>query len=744
MKQILTIVVVVFTVVSLIAITFTLNQVNQESTRLENDIQYRSSLLADGLKESVEPNFINKSDAYLQTLVKRYANRQRIAGLAIVDNTGNIVAVSSSLPKELSQPQQIATDVMDSDKADGDFVTFNGKKLYVYAQPLHDKKSVVGALLVVQNAQYIDGRLLEIWTNNALRIIIQALLLSVAILLILRWIISKPIQKLVESLQSTRLNSNNHNNQTFTQNPLFNPLLKEVAHMQQSLIQARIAASEEAEASLEKLDSPWTAERLKHFVKDLIKNRQIVVVSNREPYIHIKNGNKITYYFPASGVVTATDLLMQSTGGIWIANGSGEEDKAVVDSNDHVQVPPDDPKYTLRRVWLTEEETHGYYEGFSNECLWPLTHSAHVRPTFRKEDWEQYRQVNEKFAEVVLSEIKNLKKPIILVQDFHLALVPSIIKKTRPDATIGMFWHEPWVSAETFSIFPWKKEFLDGMLGADLLGFHTQLHCNNFIGTVGHELESLIDYEQYSVTRDGHTTAIKPFPVSIAFSNGNHQAITEDEREKQEKILKDLNIHTKYIALGVERLDYIKGILERLKALEILLRNNPSLREKLTFIQIAAPTKKNVKKYREFDAEVAKEVNRINNLYQTRNWKPIVLLKKTYAHEELIQFYKLADVLLVTSLHDGMNLVAKEFVAARDDEKGVLVLSQFAGASHELKDALIINPYNADTTAEAIFTALQMSEFEQIKRMKKMRTAVKNYNIYRWSAEFLKTLVSLG
>ena len=318
MKQILTIVVVVFTVVSLIAITFTLNQVNQESTRLENDIQYRSSLLADGLKESVEPNFINKSDAYLQTLVKRYANRQRIAGLAIVDNTGNIVAVSSSLPKELSQPQQIATDVMDSDKADGDFVTFNGKKLYVYAQPLHDKKSVVGALLVVQNAQYIDGRLLEIWTNNALRIIIQALLLSVAILLILRWIISKPIQKLVESLQSTRLNSNNHNNQTFTQNPLFNPLLKEVAHMQQSLIQARIAASEEAKASLEKLDSPWTAERLKHFVKDLIKNRQIVVVSNREPYIHIKNGNKITYYFPASGVVTATDLLMQSTGGIWI------------------------------------------------------------------------------------------------------------------------------------------------------------------------------------------------------------------------------------------------------------------------------------------------------------------------------------------------------------------------------------------------------------------------------------------
>ncbi|MDP3940939.1 MAG: trehalose-6-phosphate synthase [bacterium] len=744
MKQILTIVAVVFAVVSLIAITFTLNQVNQESTRLENDIQYRSSLLADGLKESVEPNFINKSDSYLQTLVERYANRQRIAGLAIVDNAGNIVAVSSSLPKELSQPQQIATNVMDSDEADGDFVTFNGKKLYVYAQPLHDNKSVVGALLIVQNAQYIDGRLLEIWTNNALRIIIQALLLSVAILLILKWIISKPIQKLVESLQSTRLNSNNHQNQTLTQNPLFNPLLKEVTHMQQSLIQARIAASEEAKASLEKLDSPWTAERLKHFVKDLIKNRQIVVVSNREPYIHKKNGNKITYYFPASGVVTATDLFMQATGGIWIANGSGDEDKAVVDNNDHIQVPPDDPKYTLRRVWLTEEEIHGYYEGFSNECLWPLTHSAHVRPTFRKEDWEQYKEVNEKFAAVVLSEIKNLKKPIILVQDFHPALVPNIIKKARPDAIIGMFWHEPWVSAETFSIFPWKKEFLDCMLGADLLGFHTQLHCNNFIGTVGHELESLIDYEQYSVTRDGYTTVIKPFPVSIAFSNGNHQATTEDEREKQEKILKDLNIHTKYIALGVERLDYIKGILERLKALEILLRNNPSLREEFTFIQIAAPTKSNVKKYREFDAEVAKEVNRINNLYQTRNWKPIVLLKKTYAHEELIRFYKLANVLLVTSLHDGMNLVAKEFVAARDDEKGVLVLSQFAGASRELKDALIVNPYNADTTAEAIFTALQMSEFDQTKRMKKMRTVVRNYNIFRWSAEFLKTLVSLG
>lgn len=743
MKHILTIFAVVFAVISLIAVAFTLNQVNQESTRLENDIQYRSSLLADGLKESVEPNFINKSDAYLQTLVEKYANRQRIAGIAVVDNTGNIIAVSSSLPKEMSQPDQIATNVMDADKADGDFVTFNKKKFYVYAQPLHDKKSVVGALLVIQNASYIDSRIFDIWTGNFLRIIAQALLISFAILLILRWLIYKPIQSLVESLQQERLTSGKKPSNFTSHNPLFRPLLKEFSHIQQNLIQARLAASEEAKATLEKLDSPWTAERLKQFTKDLFKNRTIITVSNSEPYVHTKTGNDISYHVPATGLITAIEPVMQACGGLWIARGGGNADKLVVDESNKIQVPPDDPKYTLKRVWLTDAELEGFLYGISNQALYPLFHMAHTRPVFKATDWEEYKRVNEKFATAILTEIKHQKKPIIFIQDFQFTLLPKMIKEKRPDATIGYFWHIPWVSAESFSICPWKKEIVDGMLGADLIGFHTQLHCNNFIETVGREVEALIDYEQSTITKNAHTSLIKPFPISIAFSNGEKDTTDYKEQPQTKELLKSIGVNTKYIGIGADRLDYIKGVLDRFIGIEIFFDMYPSFKEQLTFIQISSPSETKSKKYLDFVDSVEREAERINAKFRTKNWKPIVFMPKHHSHKQLTQYYKVSDFCLVTSLHDGMNLVCKEYVASRNDEKGVLILSQFAGAAKELKDALIVNPYNGKQTAEAIHTALEMSEAEQAKRMKKMRNVVKNYNIYRWSAEFMKTLMSL-
>lgn len=743
MKQILTVLFVVFAVISLIAVAFTLTQVNQETTRLENDIQYRSSLLADGLKDSVEPNFINKSDPYLQKLVQRYANRQRIAGLAVVDNTGKIVAVSSSLPKEMSQPDQIATNVMDADKADGDFVTFNGKKLYVYAQPLHDKKSVVGALLVVQNAGYIDSRIFDIWTGNFFRIIAQVLLISLAILLFLRWLIYKPIQNLVESLQQERLAKGGRHADFSSHNPLFRPILKEFSQIQQNLLQARLAASEEAKASLEKLDSPWTAERLKQFTKDLFKNRTIIAVSSLEPYVHNKIGNTIDYHVPASGLITAIEPVMQACGGVWVARGSGNADKLVVDENDTIQVPPEEPKYTLKRIWLTEKEIQGFSYGFSDQAMYPLFHMAHTRPVFRSEDWEEYKSVNKKFAASILSEIKHMKKPIIFIQDFQFTLLPRLLKEKRPDATIGLFWHIPWVSAESFSICPWKKEIIDGMLGADLIGFHTQLHCNNFIESVGRELEALIDFEQSTITRNAHVSLIKTFPISIAFSSG--EKVDTDFRQSHEskELLHALGIHTKYIGIGADRLDYIKGVLDRFTGIDIFLDTYPEYREQITFLQISAPSDSKSEQYINFVTTVEKEVERINAKYKSKNWKPIIFLPKHHSHQQLVQLYKLSNFCLVTSLHDGMNLVCKEYVAARNDEKGVLILSQFAGAAKELKDAIIINPYNGKQTAQAIYTALTMSVGEQAKRMKKMRSVVRNYNIYRWSAEFIKTLMSL-
>lgn len=638
--------------------------------------------------------------------------------------------------------KKIAANAMDEDKPNGDFVRFKNSKTYLLAITLHENKSVVGSLMIVQNAGYIDDRLIEIWRNNLIRLFLQIFLLTFATFLVIRWLIFEPVRNLAESLKSVRTGSNRSD--LPTSSLFFQPLTREITNIKRSLLEARFAASEEARSNLEKLDSPWTAQRLKEFVKETLKDRTIVVVSNREPYIHIKIGNKTNYYVPASGMATAIEPIMQACGGTWIAHGSGDADRLVVDRHDKLQVPPEEPKYTLRRVWLTEEEEKGHYYGFSNEGLWALFHIAHTRPIFRKEDWEQFKKVNGKFAAIVLSEIRKLHRPIILIQDFHFALLPRMIKKSRPDATIGLFWHVPWVSSEAFSICPWKKEILDGMLGADLIGFHTQLHCNNFIETVGRELESLIDFEQFTVTREEHMSMVKPFPISISFSNGNgYGSQDKKENDNRNKLIKNLGIESKYIGVGVDRLDYTKGILERLKAVEIFLTKYPSFLSRFVFIQVAAPSRSKIKKYREFAQEVEKEVERINALFKAKNWKPIILIERHHSHEEINQFYKIADFCLVTSLHDGMNLVAKEFVAARNDEKGVLILSQFTGASRELKDALIINPYNGEQTSEAIHTALKMTLSEQTKHMKKLREVVRSHNVYRWSAEFLKTMVNL-
>ncbi len=745
MKQILAGIFAIAIIVSLIAISFTFNQVSNEQERLENDIQYRSYLLTNGLKESVEPNFINKSNSYLQDIVNRFADNKRIAGLAVVDNNGSIVAVSSNLPKQIPQVKKLATEALDSDKDSSDFASFGNNKVYIYVSPLHDKKSVVGALAIVQSADYLDARLLEIWKNNLLRLFIQIFLISVSVILIIRWIILAPIRNLVESLKLSRKGIGDYSNNKILNNPIFKPLMQEVGSIQNSLIEARIAASEEARIQLEKLDSPWTAERLKVFVKDILGDKKIFVVSNREPYIHTKNGNKIEHHFPASGMVTALEPIMQATGGMWIAHGSGSADKLVVDKNDKLRVPPDEPKYTLKRVWLTADEEKGYYEGFSNEGIWPLCHMTHTRPIFRKENWDEYVKVNEKFAESLLKEIKNEKDPIIFIQDFHFMLLPRLIKDKRPDATIGMFWHIPWPNAENFSICPWRKEMLDGMMGADILGFHTQLHCNNFITTVSRELEALVDMEQFTVTKNNHATYVKPFPISIAFTKSSvSKGRVEEEAEKSKKILKNLGIKTKYLGVGVDRLDYTKGILERLKAVELFLIKYPSFIGEFTFLQISAPSRTTVKEYQDFYIKVQAETERINNLYKKNGWKPIIFLNQYHAHNYIYSIYRASDFCLVTSLHDGMNLVAKEFVASRDDEKGVLILSQFAGASRELHDALIINPYNGEQTADAIYTALTMKPTEQKRRMQRMRDIVKSHNVYRWSAEFIKTMVDLG
>ena len=404
-------------------------------------------------------------------------------------------------------------------------------------------------------------------------------------------------------------------------------------------------------------------------------------------------------------------------------------------------VPPDHPQYTLRRVWLGKQEEDGFYLGFANEGLWPLCHIAHTRPVFRTEDWDHYRRVNQKFAAVLLDEMKGQEEPFVLVQDYHFALLPRMIKERRPDARIALFWHIPWPNPEAFGICPWQREVLDGMLGADLVGFHIQAHCNNFLETVDRTIESRIDWEHFAVNRSEHLTSVKPFPISVAFTRENavlrKTAISPSGRAD---LLRQLGVEATFLGLGVDRVDYTKGIPERFRGIERLLEQEPRYREKLTFVQIGAPSRTRIKRYQDLMTEVDEEAERINRRFRTGSWKPIVFLKKNHSHQEIQPFYREADFCLVTSLHDGMNLVAKEYIAARGDEQGALILSRFTGASHELADALVVNPYDTDELAQAIHTALCMPAGERKMRMQRMRAVVKEHNVYRWAGNLIDEL----
>lgn len=739
MKQLFSIIAGVVTVVSLVVLAFTYQQVHGEQVQLTADLRLRTALLADSLKEAIRPSYLKNATSTLQGVLDKFAGRERLLGLAVYDNHGNIFATSAEFPPEVTSRGEIPQQAMDADSVWADFLTSARGKIYAFATPLREDEKVIGALVVIQRADFIDHALAEIWRTNALRLLVQALLFSIAIVLILRWIIFRPILRMAESMRQTRIGRTGPSGDALPSHGFFRPIATEITKMSKSLLLARSVASEEARMRLEKLDSPWTAERLKEFIKAYLSDRKIYVVSNREPYIHTQEKNEIRYVVPASGMITALEPIMEACGGTWLAHGSGNADRMTVDRNDTIAVPPDEPRYTLKRIWLTEQEIQGHYVGFSNEALWPLCHVAHTRPIFRKEDWMEYRKVNGKFAQSLLNTIKGSSRPVILIQDFHFALLPEMIKKSRPDAEVGLFWHIPWPNVENFSICPWRTEILEGMLGADVLGFHTQQYCNNFFDTVAKEIEALTDLERFAISRQGHTTYIKPFPISVAFTNGEGNA-----PEQKSSILENLALPAKRIGIGVDRMDYTKGILEKFRAVEFFLDLHPTFCGEFTFIQIAPPTREGVEKYRQFSEEVTRESERINKKFERGGWQPIVLLNKHHTHEEIYPLYRAAKVCMVTSLSDGMNLVAKEFVAARRDDAGVLILSQFTGAARDLKGAITINPYSAEQTAEAIYLALTMPLAEQHRRMKKMRAAVKNYNIYRWAAELLKAVSSLG
>lgn len=730
-------------IVVLVAFSFSLWQARQEEARLENELDKRANIIADSLKLSVEPLLLSDDTKYLQRIVDRFSNREKLVGIAVHDIRENLILASTDLqPKLQENPKIIAPNIQEVERAGADYgesVNFGKQQLYTYSVPLLTNEKVSHVLTLFHDSSYIEDRVRRLWINSFWRAGIQAFLIAIVTALLVYLNIMTPIRRATEWIKKVRKGEVCEKFDLQGQQ-LLGPLANEITKMAKSLQMARLSAEEEARLR-HTTDSRWTPERLKEFVREKLQGKPLFVVSNREPYMHIRKGKEIECIVPASGLVTAIEPVLKACGGTWIAQGSGSADRETVDRDDKLKVPPEEPQYVLKRIWVDKKLEERFYSGFSNEGLWPLCHIAHTRPIFREEDWEAYETVNKKFATAALKEIEDVSEPNILIQDYHFALIPEMIKAKRPDARVAIFWHIPWPNPESFGICPWQREVLQGMLGADVIGFHTQFHCNNFIESVDRFLESRIDYEHFTVNREGHTAWIKPFPISIDFNSSNGGS--SEIKETKESFLKKHNIQAEYIGVGVDRLDYTKGIVERFRAVEHFLEKNPKYVGKFTFVELGAPSRTMIPKYKEFIDEVTQVTEKINGRFRTKNWQPILLLMKHHSHAEIFPFYKFSDVCLVTSLHDGMNLVAKEYISAKDNEQGVLILSQFTGASRELTDAFIVNPYDIGQTAEAIKQALEMPLSEQKERMQRMRQRLQAHNIYRWASELVKELAQV-
>ncbi len=490
----------------------------------------------------------------------------------------------------------------------------------------------------------------------------------------------------------------------------------------------------------ERHPTTWTRNALHELIRSEFRDVRVIAVSNREPYIHRRGPNGVECAQPASGLTTALDPIMRATGGVWVAHGSGDADRSAVDRRDHVAVPPEEPSYTLRRVWLDQTTERRYYYGLANEGLWPLCHVAFHRPVFRQEDWESYRRANRLFADAVLEEADG-EPAVVFIQDYHFALLPRLLKERNPNLTVAQFWHIPWPNRETFRVFPWKEELLDGLLGNDVLGFHLRYHCNNFLDTIDRGVESLVDMERSEVWRGGGLTRVRAFPISIDFEQHTLEADSPAVAIHMERWRKELGNGHQFLGIGVDRADYTKGIPDRLWAVDRLLESYPEYRGKLLFLQVAVPSRTQIGEYQRLNQEVEDICGEINRKWARGSWRPIRLCSRHLPQIELMALHRLSHFCMVTSLHDGMNLVAKEYAASRVDEDGVLVLSSFTGAARELSAALPINPFSVEDMAEALRTALVMPRDERARRMRALRAIVRQNNIYTWAGRVMGALL---
>ncbi len=713
-------------------------QVRREKLSLRRELSKRAEVLADSLQDKIEPLLQKHATGELQRLAQRFGNKEQLLGIAIYGSEGTTLALTSALSGRILTCPDAVVVATRQDEGVGQFLRLGGTPVHFYSLPLHDNGRVIGGLLIVHDVRHITAAQSRAWRDMSVRVLVQVCLVVLTTLIMFQRSVLKPIARTAAWMRELR-NGRTPSASGLSESDVLKPLANEAHSFARSLAEARASAEQEARLR-QAAESSWTAERLAVFLRTKLTGSRLLVISNREPYMHTRQGKGLQTVVPASGVVTALEPILRACDGTWVAHGSGDADSETVDTHSRLRVPPEDPRYTLRRVWLSKEEEERYYYGFSNEGLWPLCHIAHTRPTFRAADWNEYRRVNQKFAEAALEEMAGVEQPVVLVQDYHFALLPRLIKQQRPEARVGIFWHIPWPNPEAFGICPWQREVLEGLLGADLIGFHIQAHCDNFLETVDRVLESRIEWDHRNVNRADHTTLVRPFPISIVFSEPSERSERKTTHQHQAALLNELGIEALYLGVGVDRIDYTKGIVERLLGVERFLQKYPQYQGRFTFIQIGAPSRTRIKRYQDFVGEVEATAERINASLRAGRWQPIIFRKRHHSHTELDRFYRAADVCLVTSLHDGMNLVAKEYLAARHDEEGALLLSPFTGAAHELPDALIVNPYDTERLADTLFQALEMSPQERKARMCRMRKVVQQQNVYRWAGNLISEL----
>jgi alpha,alpha-trehalose-phosphate synthase [UDP-forming] len=484
----------------------------------------------------------------------------------------------------------------------------------------------------------------------------------------------------------------------------------------------------------------WTTRQLRRMIKNVVGDRLLIIASNREPYIHVYKEGKPEFIRPVGGAVTALDPVMRVCRGTWVAYGSGSADKDTVGVKNEVMVPPEKPKYTLRRIWLSKDEENGYYYGYSNKSIWPLFHMAYTRPSFDEVDWAYYKIVNQKFADTILDIVKN-KKAFVWIQDYHLMLLSKMLKEKNDTLLTAHFLHIPWPNPEAFRICPQKIELLEGLLANDLLGFHIRYHCGNFMETVKLELEARVDTEKTSVTYGGHETLIRAFPISVDFEELSESATSSETKQMVKKLKDELSIgENQFVMVGLDRIDYTKGIVEKIEAVDRFFEKFPEYKGKVVFVQKGGLSRMHIETYKELNDQINNLVEKVNWKHSTERWCPVHFVRRHMTRKEITALYKMSHACLVSPLHDGMNLVCKEYIATKKELDGVLILSQFTGAARELTDALFVNPYDRENFALAIKDAIELPKTEREKRMRHLRSVVRENNIYKWAGKFLEEL----